>query len=128
MKLVTLSVPKISDSPAATRNSSMPLMSPPVVCVTTHDADDRQLRSAWRSKCDFRSGGEFQAAAAASRSSRSASSAATWPTAVSREEPGQAYPIFFFHSASYCRIVFQSPGATLGTYGSFGIVVPHPIA
>jgi hypothetical protein len=30
MKLITFSVPKMSDSPAATRNSSMPLMRPPV--------------------------------------------------------------------------------------------------
>jgi len=50
MKLTTLSVPKISDNPAATRNSSMPLISPPVVCVTTQDADDRHASIACRSK------------------------------------------------------------------------------
>lgn len=50
MKLTTLSVPKISDNPAATRNKSMPLISPPVVCVTRQDADDTHASSACRSK------------------------------------------------------------------------------
>src|SRR5512145_1101309 len=49
MKLTTLSVPKMSDSPAATRNSSMPLIRPPVPCVTTHEADAKQFSNAWKS-------------------------------------------------------------------------------
>src|SRR6185503_1465192 len=49
MKLTTFSVPKISDRPAATRNSSMPLMSPPVVCVTRQEADAKHASIACRS-------------------------------------------------------------------------------
>ena len=104
MKLVTLSVPKMSDRPAATRNSSMPLMRPPVVCVTTQDADEMHARSAWKSKiCPNQTG---------LRSSRGALGAAASQT---EDGSGYAYPIFFFHSASYSRMVFQSPGVTLGT-------------
>ena len=50
MKLMTLRVPKISDNPAATKNRSMPLISPPVVCVTRHDVAERHASSACRSK------------------------------------------------------------------------------
>lgn len=50
MKFVTLRVPKISDSPAATRNSSMPLIRPPVACVMTQDAEPKHDRSACKSK------------------------------------------------------------------------------
>ena len=44
------------------------------------------------------------------------------------EDARQTYPIFFFHSASCSRIVFQFPAVTFGTYGSLGIVVPQPMA
>ena len=46
MKFVTFRVPKISESPAATRKSSMPLIRPPVVCVITQEAEEKQSRSA----------------------------------------------------------------------------------
>src|SRR5205823_3535138 len=50
MKLTTLSTPKISVSPTATRNSSMPMMRPLVVCVTRQAELARQPVSASRSK------------------------------------------------------------------------------
>src|SRR3954465_681109 len=50
MKFTTFSVPKISDKPAATRNSNMPLISPPVVCVTRQEADAKHPSNACRSK------------------------------------------------------------------------------
>src|SRR3954463_14392185 len=50
MKLMTFSVPKISDKPAATRNSSMPLINPPVVCVTTQEAEAKHASIACKSK------------------------------------------------------------------------------
>src|SRR4051794_38085124 len=56
MKLMTFSVPKISDSPAATRNSSIPLISPPVVWVTRQEADVKHASIACRSKVYSRSG------------------------------------------------------------------------
>ncbi len=79
----------------------MPLMSPPVVCVTTQDAEEKQDSKAWKSKES--SGRE------GSSKGRGALDAAAHGHA------GQAYPIFFFHSASCWRMDFQSPGVTLGT-------------
>jgi hypothetical protein len=49
MKLITLRVPKISDSPAATKKSSMPLINPPVVCVTRQEADAKHASIACKS-------------------------------------------------------------------------------
>ena len=50
MKLVTLSVPKMRDKPAATKNSNMPLIKPPVVCVMMQDVLVTQENSASKSK------------------------------------------------------------------------------
>src|SRR6202158_2247880 len=57
LKFTTLSTPKISVSPTATRNSSMPMMKPLVVCVTRQAALARQPVSASRSKESVRYGG-----------------------------------------------------------------------
>src|SRR5829696_2955488 len=43
---MTLRTPKISVRPAATRNSSIPMISPPVACVMTQAEEERQLTSA----------------------------------------------------------------------------------
>ena len=50
MKLVTFSVPKMRDKPAATKNNSMPLIRPPVVCVMIQDVLVTQENSASKSK------------------------------------------------------------------------------
>jgi len=56
VKFTTLSTPKISVSPTATRNSSIPIMTPLVVCVTRQAELARQPVSASRSKEDVRYG------------------------------------------------------------------------
>src|ERR1700687_1873236 len=56
LKFTTLSTPKISVSPTATRNSSIPMMKPLVVCVTRQAELARQPVSASRSKEDIRHG------------------------------------------------------------------------
>ena len=47
---MTPSTPKISDSPDATMNSSMPMMSAVEICVTAQAPDDRQAARASRFK------------------------------------------------------------------------------
>src|SRR5690349_20123456 len=52
VKLTTFSTPKISVSPAATRNSSMPMIRPPVAGVTRQAEEERQVASVRRSMMD----------------------------------------------------------------------------
>src|SRR6187455_2607506 len=73
MKLITLRVPKISDSPAATKKSSMPLISPPVVWVTRQEADAKHASIACKSMIFSWSGtgSHYGAAVRARRGNRS---------------------------------------------------------
>src|SRR5258706_8351279 len=74
MKLIPLRVPKIRDTPAATKNRSMPLTSPPVVCVTRQEADEKHASIACKST--VYSGSRMRTEGAAAHSSAVEKSAA----------------------------------------------------
>src|SRR5271170_1182286 len=49
---MTLRTPKISVSPAATKNNNMPMIKPPVACVTMQAEVDRHIASVAKSMAD----------------------------------------------------------------------------